>query len=112
MLKEAVESYEMFNPPFYPLNGELYYYYAYTLESLNELTEAEKYYYKAINDSPNNHNAYFRLIELYKKENQLDKMKEVLEAGKKSFPRSNEQKRRLRKLYLLYINHLRIPRNT
>ena len=86
ILKEAVESYEMFNPPFYPLNGELYYYYAYTLESLNELTEAEKYYHKAINDSPNNHNAYFRLIELYKKENQLDKMKEVLEAGKKSFP--------------------------
>lgn len=86
VLKEAVASYEMFNPPFYPLQGELYYYYGFTLESLKEIDEAEKYYQKAINDSPSNHNAYLRLIEIYKQKNEIAKMKQTIESGQKAFP--------------------------
>lgn len=86
VLKEAIESYEMFTPPFYPLQGELYYYYAYTLDIQNKIEEAEQYYLKAIHDNLTNHNAHFRLIELYKKENDIQKMKAILDEGQKTFP--------------------------
>ena len=86
MLAKAVVSYEWIKPPQYPLNGELYYYYAYTLEMLNDLENASVFYNKAILDGSNNANVYLRLIENYKKDKNQAKIKEILDAGKKSLP--------------------------
>ncbi|MDR3047880.1 MAG: tetratricopeptide repeat protein, partial [Bacteroidales bacterium] len=47
ILQKSVTSYEMKTPPDYPLQGELYYYYAYNLEMLQRNTEAITYYQKA-----------------------------------------------------------------
>jgi tetratricopeptide (TPR) repeat protein len=86
MLEKAVTGYEFENPPPIPLNGELYYYYAYSLEMLNDMENAAKFYNKAILDGSNNMNVFLRLIENYKKEKNTDKIKEILNAGKKSLP--------------------------
>ena len=86
ILNKAITSYELVTPPQFPLNGELYYYYAYTLEMLNDNENATKYYNKAITDGSNNVNVYIRLIENYKKEKNQSKIKEILDAGKKSLP--------------------------
>jgi tetratricopeptide (TPR) repeat protein len=86
ILEKAVTSYEFVTPPQIPLHGELYYYYAYTLEMLNETENATKYYNKAIADGTNNMNVYLRLIENYKKEKNQAKIKEIIDAGKKSLP--------------------------
>jgi tetratricopeptide (TPR) repeat protein len=86
ILEKAVTSYEFTTPPPIPLNGELYYYYAYALEMLKEIENATKYYNKAIMDGSNNMNVYLRLIENYKKEKNQVKIKEILDAGKKSLP--------------------------
>jgi len=86
ILEKAVTSYEYITPPQIPLHGELYYYYAYTLEMLNENENATKYYNKAIKDGSNNMNVYVRLIENYKKEKNQAKIKEIIDAGKKSLP--------------------------
>jgi len=86
VLSKAITSYEMVKPPQFPLNGELYYYYAYTLEMLNENEKSIAYYNRAITDGSNNVNVYLRLIESFKKERNSSKILEVLEAGKKSLP--------------------------
>jgi len=86
VLAKAVVSYEFVYPPQFPLNGELYYYYAYTFEMLNDVENAEKYYNKAILDGSNNVNVYLRLIENFKKDKNSAKIKEILGAGKKSLP--------------------------
>jgi len=85
ILRKAVTSYEFATPPI-PLQGELYYYYAFTLEMLKDIENASKYYNKAILDGSNNMNVYLRLIENYKNENKQSKIKEILEAGKISLP--------------------------
>ena len=85
ILNKAVTSYE-YAPPSIPLHGELYYYYAYTLEMLKDIENATKYYNKAILDGSSNMNVYLRLIENYKKEKNNAKIKEVLDAGKISLP--------------------------
>ena len=46
-LAKGIKSYEM-DTPQYPMNGDLYYYYAYALESLGETSEMMKYYQKAL----------------------------------------------------------------
>ena len=86
ILKKAITSYELVTPPQFPLNGELYYYYAYTLEMLNENEKAASYYNKALFDGSTNVNVYLRLIESYKKEKNATIIKEILAAGKKSLP--------------------------
>ena len=86
ILEKAVISYEYVNEPQIPLNGELYYYYAYTLEMLNDIENASKFYNKAILDGSNNMNVYLRLIENYKKEKNQEKIKEIIDAGKISLP--------------------------
>jgi tetratricopeptide (TPR) repeat protein len=86
ILQKAITSYELVTPPQFPLNGELYYYYAYTLEMLGDHDNVVTYYNKAITDGSNNVNVYVRLIENYKKEKNQTKIKEILEAGKKSLP--------------------------
>ena len=86
ILGKAITSYEMVTPPQFPLHGELYYYYAYTLEMLNDTENAAKYYHKAIADGSTNVNVYLRLIESYKKEKEQAKIKEILDAGKRTLP--------------------------
>lgn len=86
ILEKAIISYELVKPPQFPLNGELYYYYAYALEMLSENEKATTYYNKAITDGSTNGNVYLRLIENYKKENNTAKIKEILNAGKKALP--------------------------
>jgi len=88
ILEKAVTSYEMETPPQFPLHGELYYYYAYALEMLGETENAAKFYHKAIADGSTNVNVYLRLIESYKKEKDQAKIKEILDAGKRTLPKN------------------------
>lgn len=81
----AVESYEREKPE-YPMQGELYYYYAYTLERLAEDSLAEVYYCKAIEDGSQNANVIIRLLESYKKRGAHDKMLSIIQQGKKINP--------------------------
>jgi tetratricopeptide (TPR) repeat protein len=53
---------------------------------LNNQDNAAIYYNKAIKDGSNNMNVYVRLIENYKKDKNQAKIKEILDAGKKSLP--------------------------
>lgn len=85
ILYKAVESYEMGTPE-YPLKGELYYYYAYTLEMLNRSEEARTFYEKAINDHSTNPGVYLRLIEHYKNEGKEAKALEIINMGKIALP--------------------------
>ena len=66
-LEKGIESYEMNKIPPYPLNGEIYYYYAYTLEMLKDKQNAIRNYEKAIIDSSRNANVYLRLLLYIKK---------------------------------------------
>ena len=86
VLKKAITSYEWVKPPQFPLYGELYYYYAYTLEMLGDAENATIYYNKAIADGSTNVNVYLRLIENFKKEKNHAKIKEILASGKKALP--------------------------
>jgi len=86
ILEKAITSYELATPPQFPLFGELYYYYAFALEMMNETETAAAYYNKALFDGSTNVNVYLRLIENYKKEKNVAAIKEIIEAGKKSLP--------------------------
>ena len=85
VLALAVESYEMKTPE-YPLNGELYYYYAYTLEMLKDDANARKYYQKSIEDGSTNMSVVLRLIESYKKSDSKDKVLELIHSAKAKNP--------------------------
>ena len=82
ILALAAESYEMQKPE-YPLKGELYYYYAYSFEMLNDADNAQKYYQKAIDDGSDNINVYVRLIESHKKQDQKSEVLNLIEKAKK-----------------------------
>ncbi|MBO7445935.1 MAG: hypothetical protein J6T86_05965 [Bacteroidales bacterium] len=69
-LAMSMESYEM-DKPQYPMHGEIYYYYAYTLEMMDKAAQATAYYQKALDDGSQNPYVFARLMELYK--NQQDK---------------------------------------
>ena len=84
-LEKSIDGYESKTPP-HPLNGELYYYYAYTLEMLNQPDAARTQYEKAIHDGSTNANVYLRLIESYKKDENKAKVKELIEQGRKVLP--------------------------
>jgi tetratricopeptide (TPR) repeat protein len=84
-LQKAIISYEMTTPAL-PLNGELYYYYAFCLEMMKRNEEAKQYFNKAIADGTTNVNVYVRLIEIYKQENNLSKVKELINKGEVIFP--------------------------
>lgn len=83
ILEKAVASYEMTTPE-NPLNGELYYYYAYTLDMLKRPNEAQQFYEKAIRDNSTNASVYIRLIEHYKTADNRAKVLEIIELGKKT----------------------------
>ena len=85
VLEKAITSYEIQQPE-YPLDGELYYYYAYTLEMLNLPEQAQVNYQKAINDNSNNINVYLRLIESYKKAGDKKAVTDLIQKGKQKNP--------------------------
>ncbi len=84
-LWKAVESYEM-APPQYPMNGELYYYYAYTLESLGKKDEMMRYYQKAIDDGSQNPYVFGKLIDQYKADNDRANIEKTLAMAKAKNP--------------------------
>ena len=85
ILALAAESYGMQKPEF-PLNGELYYYYAYSFEMLNDAANAQKYYQKAIDDGSDNINVYVRLIESYKKQDLKSNVLDLIGKAKAKAP--------------------------
>lgn len=85
-LARAVTSYEMKNPPEFPLKGELYYYNAIALENLKKNDEAVLNYEKALKDGSVNSNVYVRLIEYYKSKNDQQKVKSILDQAVKNNP--------------------------
>lgn len=78
-LEKGIASYEMKTPPEYPLNGELYYYYAVALENLNQPDQAVAYYEKAVKDGSTNPNVLVRLIEQYKQKDDKARVKSMLD---------------------------------
>ncbi len=85
-LEKGIESYEMNKIPPYPLNGEIYYYYAYTLEMLKDKQNAIRNYEKAIIDSSRNANVYLRLIALHKEVNNNEAIYSTIDKGRKFLP--------------------------
>ena len=81
ILEKSIASYEMGTPQ-YPMNGEIYYYYAYALEMLNQKDEVRSYYEKAVKDGSTNPYVYIRLIESYKAEDNPAMAKNVLDNAK------------------------------
>ena len=63
-LAKGIKSYEM-DKPQYPMNGDLYYYYAYALESLGENDEAIKYYQNALDVGSQNPYVFAKVFEFY-----------------------------------------------
>ena len=84
-LGKGIKSYEM-DKPQYPMNGELYYYYAYALESLGEIDEMMKYYKKALDDGSQNPYVFAKLFEQYKDANDLPNIEKTLALAKERIP--------------------------
>jgi tetratricopeptide (TPR) repeat protein len=84
-LEKAVYGYELV-PPKHPFKGEIYYYYAYSLEMLGSKEDAIKNYEKAVADQSENPSVYVRLIELLKESGQTAKIGQVLIAAKAKMP--------------------------
>lgn len=98
-LEKAIASYEM-DTPQYPMHGEIYYYYAYALETLGEKDNVCKVYDKAIEDGSTNPYAYVRLIEAYKAANDNAKVEATLQRAKANLP--NEMSIRLAEVDYYY----------
>ena len=84
-LAKGIKSYEM-DTPQYPMNGDLYYYYAYTLESLGETEEMLKYYQKALDDGSKNAYVFAKLIDYYKTQNDRPNIEKTLAMAKEKNP--------------------------
>ncbi len=84
-LEKGIASYEM-DKPQYPMNGDLYYYYAYTLEAMGDKSDLRPYYQKAIDDGSQVPYVYIRLMESYKKENDQTSAKRTVEMAKSKLP--------------------------
>ena len=84
-LAKGIKSYEM-DTPQYPMNGELYYYYAYTLENLGETEEMMKYYQKALDDGSQNAYVFAKLIDQYKENNDRVNAEKALATAKQKNP--------------------------
>lgn len=84
-LAKGIKSYEM-DTPQYPMNGDLYYYYAYTLESLGETEEMLKYYQKALDDGSKNAYVFAKLIDYYKTQNDRPNIEKALAMAKEKNP--------------------------
>ena len=84
-LAKGIKSYEM-DTPQYPMNGDLYYYYAYTLESLGETEEMLKYYRKALDDGSQNAYVFAKLIDYYKTQNDRPNIEKTMALAKEKNP--------------------------
>lgn len=84
-LAKGIKSYEM-DTPQYPMNGDLYYYYAYTLENLGETEEMMKYYRKALEDGSQNAYVFAKLIDQYKVQNDRANAEKTLAIAKQKNP--------------------------
>ena len=84
-LDKGIKSYEM-DTPQYPMNGDLYYYYAYALESLGETTEMMKYYQKALEDGSKNPYVFAKLIDHYKMSGDRANIEKTLALAKEKNP--------------------------
>lgn len=84
-LAKGISSYETAKPK-YPMHGDLYYYYAYTLEAMGDTADVKEYYTKAIGDGSTNAYVYVRLIESYKKEGNKMMAQGILADGKRNLP--------------------------
>lgn len=84
-LGKGIKSYEM-DTPQYPMNGDLYYYYAYALESLGETTEMMKYYQKALEDGSKNPYIFAKLIDYYKTSGNRADIEKTLALAKEKNP--------------------------
>lgn len=84
-LEKGIASYEM-DKPQYPMNGDLYYYYAYTLEMLGESSAAQVNYEKAIKDGTTNAYVYVKQMEALKQDNKADLVYETLQAALQKIP--------------------------
>ena len=84
-LAKGIASYEM-DKPQYPMNGDLYYYYAYTLEAMGDTKDLRQYYQKAIDDGSTMPYVYIRLAESYKKEQNKEMARKTLEQAKSKLP--------------------------
>jgi len=84
-LEKGIASYEM-DKPQYPMNGDLYYYYAYTLEAMGDTKDLKTYYQKAIDDGSVVPYVYIRMIESYKAEKNSEMARKTLEMAKSKMP--------------------------
>lgn len=84
-LARGIQSYEMGTPQ-YPMNGELYYYYAYALESLGETDEMIRYYQKALDDGSQNPYVFAKLFEFHKAANDRPNIEKTLALAKERIP--------------------------
>lgn len=84
-LEKGIASYEM-DKPQYPMNGDLYYYYAYTLEAMGDTKDLKTYYQKAIDDGSAVPYVYIRMMETYKSEDNPAMARKILEQGKSKIP--------------------------
>jgi tetratricopeptide (TPR) repeat protein len=84
-LAKGIKSYEM-DKPQYPMNGDLYYYYAYALESLGETDDVVKYYQKAADDGAQNAYVFGKLIDYYKTQNDRENVEKMLATAKQKNP--------------------------
>ncbi|MCQ2284099.1 MAG: hypothetical protein MJZ57_04275 [Bacteroidales bacterium] len=101
-LQKAMTSYEMDTPKF-PMNGDIYLYYAYALEYLGEKEHLQEFYNKALEDGSTNPYVYVRLIEAYKATNDRANVEKVLHTAKSKAP--NEMSVRLAEIdYYYWIN--------
>ncbi|MBO4488808.1 MAG: hypothetical protein J5741_04015 [Bacteroidales bacterium] len=95
----SMASYEM-DKPQYPMNGEIYYYYAYTMEMMSDPENALLYYRKAMDDGSNNPYVFARLMDLYKSRDDRASVEQVLQKAKATIP--NEASIRLAEIDYLY----------
>jgi len=76
-LAKGIKSYEM-DTPQYPMNGDLYYYYAFALENLGETEEMMRNYRKALDDGSTNPYVFAKLVEHYKSQNDRQNIEKTL----------------------------------
>lgn len=98
-LAKGIKSYEM-DTPQYPMNGDLYYYYAYAMESLGENDEAVAYYQKALNDGSQNAYVFAKLIDHFKAKNDYQNVEKTLAMAKQKNP--NDMSIRLLEIDYMY----------
>ena len=98
-LAKGIKSYEM-DTPQYPMNGDLYYYYAYAMESLGENDEAVAYYQKALNDGSQNAYVFAKLIDHFKAKNDYQSVEKTLAMAKQKNP--NDMSIRLLEIDYMY----------